>query len=159
LDAPQGYLSINRGTGIYNFNEKVRVVIRKSGQMQTLHVLPLNTVEKLIVGEYDLEILCLPRVYLNKIKINQSASKVLPLEDAGMLRLQFAEAGSGCIMQEIDGDLKWVCNIAEVSGQQVFYLQPGKYRAEWRAASLKQSIYTIEKRFAVESNKLIHVNF
>lgn len=158
IDAPQGYLSINRGTGIYNFNEKVRVIIRKSGQMQTLHVLPMNTVEKLIVGEYDLEILCLPRVYVSKVKINQSSSKVVNLEDAGMLRVQTAEAGSGCILQEINGDLKWVCNIAEATGQQIYYLQPGKYRIEWRAQSLKQSIYTIEKRFSVESNKLIQVN-
>ncbi|MFY8185121.1 MAG: hypothetical protein ACOVLD_03550, partial [Bacteroidia bacterium] len=52
LDAPQGLLELKREIGIYNFNEKVKCIVRKKGEMNTLHVQPMNTMEKYIVGQY-----------------------------------------------------------------------------------------------------------
>jgi Ca-activated chloride channel homolog len=63
IDAPQGFLTVRRSEGAYNSNEKVKCVIRKGGQMQTLNVQPLNTTEKYIVGSYDIEVLTLPRIH------------------------------------------------------------------------------------------------
>ena len=157
LDAPQGLLELKRETGIYNFNEKVKCIIRKKGEMNTLHVQPMNTMEKYIVGQYDLEVLTLPRTYLYDVSIQQTLLKTIYVEDAGMLKVKCKEAGDGCIMQEVKGVLKWVCNI-DSKTDQTFYLQPGDYRITYRSKTLKQSIYTIEKKFTVISNQIVNVD-
>jgi Ca-activated chloride channel family protein len=158
IDAPQGTLYISRPTGIYNYNEKVKCVIRKANDMQTLNVQLLNTNEKYIVGEYDLEILTLPRIYIHKAKIEQSKTKTLEIENAGMLSVKALEAGDGCILAEkAANQVEWVCNLSSGT-QQVFYLQPGAYRIEWRARSLKGSIYTIEKKFTIRPDQQTNVD-
>lgn len=156
IDAPQGYLQINRPTGIYNYNEKVKCIVRKANNMQTLNVQQINTSEKYIVGEYDLEILTLPRTYISKSVIEQSKTKTLDLASAGMLFIKCLEAGDGCILLEGE-KVQWVCNLSSAT-QQTFYLQPGNYRIEWRSKSLKGSIYSIEKKFSIRSDQQMNVD-
>jgi Ca-activated chloride channel family protein len=159
IDAPQGSLTIKRGVGIYNNNDKVKCVIRQAGSMKTLHVLDFNSYEKFIVGEYDVEILTLPRTYLYNLNILQSTLKSVDVADAGQIKLTVPEAGDGCILQETKkGELIWVCNLQNNKIKQDFNLQPGNYRVTYRQKSLKQSIYTIEKPFTIKSNQLISVD-
>ncbi len=157
VDAPQGYLEIKRPQGFYNFNEKIKCIVRKAGTMNTLHIQNMNSSEKYIVGEYDLEVLTLPRTYLYNVKINQSITKSIPIDDAGMVKLTLPENGDGCILQDLNGDVKWLCNLQASQLQQIFYLQPGNYRITFRSSSLKQSIYTIEKKFSVKANEQLQL--
>lgn len=155
IDAPQGFLSVNRFAGAYNYNEKVKFLVRKSGDMATLNVQPLNQKEKYLTGLYDLEILTLPRIYKYRVKVEQSKETPLDIPNAGMVQIKALEAGDGCILQETPQKLEWVCNLSAAT-IQTFYLQPGNYRVEWRSKSLKGSIYTIEKKFSVVSdNQLV----
>ena len=158
VDAPQGGLSIRRGIGLYNNNDKVKCIIRQSGSMQTLHVMNINSFEKLIVGDYDVEVLTLPRIYLNKLAILQSFNKKEEIADAGQLKVTMPDVGDGCILQEIKGELIWVCNLKNGKTRQDFNLQPGSYRVTFRSKFLKQSIYTIEKSFSIKSNQLTNVD-
>jgi Ca-activated chloride channel homolog len=152
LDVPQGYLAVKRPEGMYNYNEKVKCIVRKSGgDMQTLNVQLLNATEKYLTGKYDLEILTLPRILVNSQEIYQSETKSIEIPNAGMLQLKCLEAGDGCIMVNRGGRLEWVCNLSAQT-VQTFYLQPGKYVIAWRARSLKGSIYTIEKKITVTSD-------
>lgn len=152
IDAPQGFLQINRAVGVYNYNEKIKCVVRKGGDMQTIHVQQLNTTEKYIVGNYDLEILTLPRTYISSNQIEQSKTKSVDIASAGLLSVKSLESGDGCIMQEKNNKVEWVCNLTTAT-QQSFYLQPGNYRIEWRSKSLRGSIYTIEKKFNIRSDQ------
>lgn len=156
IDAPQGYLQINRAIGVYNYNEKVKCIIRKKTDMQTLNVQMLNSTEKYLVGTYDLEILTLPRTYISENNIEQSKTKIVDVASAGMLTIKCLEAGDGSVLLEKEGKLEWVCNLGQ-STQQIFYLQPGDYRVEWRSKSLKGSIYTIEKKFNIRSDQQTNV--
>ena len=156
IDAPQGYLQITRAIGVYNYNEKVKCIIRKKSDMKTLNVQLLNSTEKYIVGPYDLEILTLPRTYISESTIEQSKTKTVDIPSAGMLTVKCLEAGDGSILQEKDGKLEWVINLGSAT-QQIFYLQPGNYRLEWRSKSLKGSIYTIEKKFTIRSDQQTNV--
>lgn len=71
IDAPQGYIELRRPMGVYNFNEKIKSIVRKAnGNMQTLNVQQMNTTEKYITGTYDLEILTLPRTYIYGVKLS-----------------------------------------------------------------------------------------
>ena len=151
IDAPQGFIELRRPMGVYNFNEKIKSVIRKTnGNMQTLNVQQMNTTEKYITGSYDLEILTLPRTYIYGVKVEQSQTKLIEIPNAGMLTVKSLDNGDGCIMKDTK-KLEWVCNLNSTT-LQTYYLQPGNYRIEWRAKSLKGSIYTIEKKFTVKSD-------
>lgn len=151
LDAPQGFIEMKRPQGIYNYNERIKSIVRKAnGNMQTLNVQQMNTTEKYIIGTYDLEILTLPRTYINAVKVEQSQTKLIELPNAGMLSLRALDNGDGCILKDTK-KLEWVCNLSSANAQ-TFYLQPGNYRIEWRSKALKGSIYTIEKKFTIRSD-------
>jgi Ca-activated chloride channel homolog len=151
IDAPQGFIELRRPAGVYNYNEKIKSIVRKSsGNMQTLNVQQMNTTEKYITGNYDLEILTLPRTYINVVAVTQSKTKLIELPNAGMLTVKALDNGDGSIYKD-SKKLEWVCNL-NTTTSQVYYLQPGNYRVEWRAKSLKGSIYTIEKKFTVKSD-------
>jgi Ca-activated chloride channel family protein len=153
IDAPQGVLAINRGGGIYNNNDRVKCVIRQNKEMQTLHTMSVNTNERLIVGMYDLEILTLPRTYIYDVNINQTLTKPIEVPDAGQVKISSVEYGDGCIMMEKGKELVWVCNLSGNKTRQEFSLQPGVYHVTFRGKSLKQSIYTIEKKFIIKANE------
>lgn len=151
IDAPQGFIELRRPSGVYNFNEKIKSIVRKSNNnMQTLNVQQMNTTEKYITGNYDLEILTLPRTYINGVGVTQSQTKLIELPNAGMLTVKALENGDGCVLKDTK-KLEWVCNLNSTTSQ-VYYLQPGNYRIEWRSKSLKGSIYTIEKKFTIRSD-------
>lgn len=151
IDAPQGYIELKRPMGVYNFNERIKSIVRKSNSnMQTLNVQMMNTTEKYITGNYDLEILTLPRIYINAVQVNQSQTKTIEIPNAGMLTVKALDNGDGCILKDTP-KLEWVTNLSNTTSQ-TFYLQPGNYRIEWRSKTLKGSIYTIEKKFTIKSD-------
>lgn len=158
IDAPQGFLTVNRPEGVYNFNEKVKYLVRQKNDGKTLHVQILNATEKYIVGNYEIEILTLPRIIIKDIAIEQSKTKSIDIPNAGMLQIKSLEAGDGCILQKTEGKLKWVCNLSPQT-IQTCYLQPGNYVATWRSKSLKGSIYTIEKKFTITSDSQTIIEF
>jgi Ca-activated chloride channel family protein len=151
IDAPQGFIELRRPMGVYNFNEKVKTIVRQSNSnMLTLNVQQMNTIEKYITGNYDLEILTLPRTYINSVTIAQSQTKIVEVANAGMLTVKALDNGDGSIYKDTK-KLEWVCNLNS-STLQVYYLQPGNYRVDWRSKALKGSIYTIEKKFTIKSD-------
>jgi Ca-activated chloride channel family protein len=158
LDAPQGKLEVKRSNGTYNFNYKLKCIVRKPGDAAILNVQDINTDEKYIVNTYDLEILTLPRIYLKAVEVNQSHTTTLDIPGAGELKLMTGETGSGSIYLEEHGSLVWVCNLDPNQTIQNFYLQPGHYRVEFRARSRKESAYTVEKKFAIDSDKSLTLN-
>jgi Ca-activated chloride channel family protein len=158
IDAPQGFLNIKRNEGAYNFNEKVKCIVRKVNDLTTLNVQPLNSTEKYIIGNYDLEILTLPRIYINQNTIEQSKTKIIEIPNAGVLQIKCLEAGDGAILLKRAGKLEWVCNLSTQT-LQTFYLQPGNYIGTWRAKTLRGSIYTVEKKFTISSDTQTTVEF
>lgn len=158
IDAPQGQLQIKRNEGAYNFNEKVKCIVRKKEDANTLNVQPLNTTEKYIIGNYDIEILTLPRTLLSDLRIEQSQKKTVEIANAGILKIRCLEAGDGSILVRRNNKLEWVCNLTQQT-QQTYYLQPGNYVTAWRARSLRGSIYTIEKSFTILSDQQTEIDF
>jgi Ca-activated chloride channel family protein len=126
--------------------------------MQTLHVQALNVIEKYIIGNYDIEILTLPRIIINGNSIEQSKTKTIEIPNAGVLQVKSLEAGDGSILINRNNKLEWVCNLSTQT-LQTFYLQPGSYVAAWRAKALKGSIYTVEKKFTIISDNQTVIEF
>jgi Ca-activated chloride channel homolog len=146
MDTPQGTLEVKRDNTTYNNNDKVKFIIRRSEDMNTLNVQELNR-QEYIVGTYDIEILTLPRISIGNIKITQSNLKSISIPNAGMVKISTGELGDGSIYLEEKTGLRWVANLNPKETIQTFYLQPGNYRVEFRPKSKKESGYTVEKRF------------
>jgi Ca-activated chloride channel family protein len=156
LDAPQGYLKLEtEGPNIY---KSLPCLVRKHGEMNTLVAQDFGTAEKLIVGKYDLEVLCLPRVKIPNIEIKQSSTNTVKIPSAGVLSLNKGGFGYGSIYAENGKKIEWVCNLNENQQTEVFYLQPGNYRVELRLKTQLEAEKTVERKFTIEPNKTKAVN-
>ena len=156
VDAPQGYLNLKTGDIATNY-KKLPCIVRKKGEMQTLNVQDFNSYEKYIVGKYDLEILTQPRIYLNNVDIGQNKTTTIEVPQAGSVVIYKPAPGPASIYLEDKNKLVWVDNLNGNSTQENIILQPGKYRVVYRSQFVKETIYTIEKRFSVESGGIITV--
>jgi len=156
LSAPQGSLKVTRPDGIFNQNRNLKYIVRKEGEPNTIHVQPVNTTEKYITGNYDLEILTLPRIYKYGVTIEQSKLHEIRIPNDGQLIVKSTEPGDGCILQQTGRGLQWVINLQRKTLQE-FYLQPGEYVLVWRSQKLRSSIYTIEKNFTIKPDQSLTV--
>jgi Ca-activated chloride channel family protein len=156
LDAPQGLLNLQTETA--NMYKSLSFVVRKAGDMNTLNVQECGVPEKYITGKYDLEILTLPRIKLEGIEIKQSYTNLIKIPAAGVFSVNKGGYGNGSIYLEKGEKIEWVCNLNENQQAEVFYLQPGNYRIEFRLKTQLESERTVEKKFSIESNKTTNIS-
>jgi len=149
LNAPQGYLNIScPGTNQYR---NLDVIIREENKHNSLHVQKNETTEKYIVGKYDIEILSIPRLHIEDVKIDQSTTTKVEIPRPGIANFSLASSGFGSIYVETADTLKWVYNLDQNELQQNIVMLPGNYRVVYRPKKIKQTIYTIDKRFTIKS--------
>ena len=149
IKCPQGTLSISSAIN----KTKVECIIREKGKTETLNVQQLNTKQRYLTGEYDLEILTLPRIY-ETVRVNQSESTNVTIPEPGLVVLSASSSPYGSIF-EVSNELKWICDLNTKKGRQALYLLPGKYKVVYRAKNASSSEYTKEKTFKVSSIKTV----
>jgi Ca-activated chloride channel family protein len=156
ISAPQGYLHlVVDGDNDY---KALFSIIRKTNDMQTLNVQQVESTDKYIVGKYDLEILTLPRMYVKGVQISESATTTVKIPQAGYVYINKPGAGPISLYEENAGKLVWVCNLNTDASQENIILQPGKYHVVFRSASVKETLYTVDKEFEVKSGSSVDVN-
>lgn len=151
LDAPQGILDL-RIQGSSNPYSGIRCIVRKEGDMNTVNVQDFNHTHKYIVGNYDLEILTLPRLYMKNVKIEQSRHSEITIPQSGMVSINKGK-GPAAIFELKDGIEKWVCNLSEEGTVQNFNLLPGKYKVVYRFERSMSTAHTITEMFKIIPNK------
>lgn len=151
-DAPQGYLIVK--ANIQQF-KGLDFIVRQNGKMNTLNVQNVNTTEKYIVGNYDIEVLTLPRLVINEISIAQSHTTTVRIPDPGMVTIMTDAPGYGSILLEKDNKLEWIINLDIESIKQTFTLLPGNYQVVWRGKNVKRSMNSITKSFKIVSGSSI----
>jgi Ca-activated chloride channel homolog len=156
LNTPQGSLELRAIGSNVNYQE-IRCIVKEKGSNNTLHVMSLNQLEKLIVGSYDLEFLTLPRINLKDIKIEQSKTTDIKIAQPGSLNLRVLQRGYGAIFTLENGVDEWVCNLEFDKPMQQYNLQPGKYKIVYRNERHNSSAYTIEKTFKISSGQMMEL--
>ena len=148
LKTPQGKLKI-----MINTKENYQFIVRKTNQKETINVQTINSTQKYITGNYDIELLTLPRQYFNNIRINQNQLTKLQLPSTGLANILLPANGYGGVFLN-DGDkLVEIYKFNGESNQYKLTLLPGKYTVVYRAKSSKKYIYTDEKTFVIKSGK------
>ncbi len=157
IDAAQGFLAFQvDGNNLY---KNIDCIIRKHGDMNTINIQEIGKTEKYLVGKYDVEILTLPRINVKDAEIKQSFTNTIKIPAAGQLTLNKGIYGYGSIYLEDGKKLSWVCNMNDAQINEIIYLQPGKYRAEFRVKTELEAERTIERKFTIESGKYATVKF
>ena len=155
VDAPQGDLELK----INGLNgSRFQAIVRKGGEMKTLNVQAFNSTERYLVGSYDLEVLTLPRMYINDVHIDQSHTTTVEVPEPGAVNIVLSSPGVGSILEKNGSKLKWVVNLNHSQLNQQFLLEPGKYQLVYRSRNSKQTIFTIIKEFDVTSGQSTQVN-
>ncbi len=151
-DAPQGYLIVKANTQQY---KELDFIVRKKGEMNTINVQNVNATEKYLVGNYDIEVLTLPRLLINDIDVAQSHTTTVRIPDPGMITFMMEAVGYGSVYLEKNNKLEWVVNLDNEAIKQTYTLLPGNYQVSWRAKNVKRSMYSINKTFKIVSGSSI----
>ena len=97
-----------------------------------------------------MEILTLPRIKVDKVDIGQSKTTSIEIPLSGSVSIAKTTEGPGSLFVEQNNKMVLVCNLSPQL-QETIVLQPGRYRIEFRPKNAKESIYTIERSFKIES--------
>jgi Ca-activated chloride channel homolog len=157
LDAPQGDLEMKVGGGTPTF-KNLDAIVRQSGKCEIINVQSFTQKTKYIIGKYDLEVLCLPRLTIKDVDISQSKTTTVEIPMPGIAIIQPINRGYGSLYVEENNKLRLIYNLNETGTQETLYLLPGKYRVVFRSKFVTQSIFTIEKTFKIESGVTTRIN-
>ncbi len=150
VDAPQGQLMV-KVEGLTNYNN-LQFIVRKQGSNQTLHVQEAGTKEKFIVGKYDVEVLCLPRMVFRDVSVDQSTTTTIQLPQPGKLivncQLQDYYAD---IYQMVRNELVWIYKLPIEKRSHQIVMQPGDYKIVYRSKGASRSSHTFERIFKITS--------
>ncbi|MCU0371176.1 MAG: VWA domain-containing protein [Bacteroidales bacterium] len=151
VNVPQGYLHLKMNSQNTTL-KALKTIVRREGSMQTINIEDIDQPEKYITGTYNLEVLSLPRLYVDDVKITQSHTTTVDIPVPGIAVIQKSVRGYGSLYLEKDGKLEWVYTFTDTGlPQESLVLMPGKYRAVYRSRYVDRSIFTIEKSFEVKS--------
>lgn len=156
IDVPQGSLLIKSVTK-NNRYQTIPVIVRQVGQHEILNVQYFNETEKYLIGKYDLEVLCLPRLKIPNVEINQSYTTQIKVPDPGIAIVQKGDYGDGSLYYVNNGNDEWIYNLRTDDTSESILLQPGTYKVVFRKKKEYQTIKTQELIFIVKSNSTTSV--
>ena len=158
VNAPQGHLYIRTRRG--NAYEGKQVLVKQAGDQELINTQEIGTVEKYLVGFYDLLIPIYPVMEIHKLEISQSNTTTVEIPAPGFVTFNMGQPGAGSLYQMISsGEPKWVMNLRENIRVQSYYLQPGSYRVVFRRDDHKSSSYTMIKDFTVKEGRPEAIKF
>jgi len=157
MEAPQGFLYIRtrRGTAY----DRDRILVKKAGSEEVINIQEIGTVQKYLVGSYDLVIPIYPPMYVNGLEIQQSRTTSLEIPAPGYVSFLTGQPGSGSLYYLSSGDQEWVLNFLENTKNQAYHLQPGQYRAIFRRNDQKSSSSTQVRDFRVREGSPETIRF
>lgn len=157
VSVPQGNMSLKLASQSSIFKE-LKCIVRRQGRMETIHVQNFGDIEKYITGSYHLEVLTLPRLYIEDVKISQNQTTIVEIPTPGIAVIQKATRGYGSLYLEKEDQIEWLYNFRDTQQtQESLVLMPGNYRAIFRSRYADRSIYTIERSFVVKSGLTTNV--
>ena len=145
--------------GVNPENNDLSVIVREAGKMQTLNIQLFSETQKYIIGKYDLEILTMPRTYIEDVDISQSHTTTIEIPQPGIATFSKLGYGYGSVYVVKNNQLQLVATLDLMKERETLTLQPGEYVAVFRPKQARESIFTVEKRFKVTSGASVAVKF
>jgi len=157
IPAPQGQLELKMQKS-FTLSQKYQCIVRQHQKLETINVQNFDMKEKYLVGNYDLEILTLPRMKVENVKIDQSTTTTVEIPVPGTLVLQYPSTGYGSLYVMRGNEPVWFYNLSATGNQEMLMLLPGTYLVVFKGRHHNRSFYTQERSFTIESLKTTRVN-
>lgn len=150
-DCPQGRLTVKADGNLpVDFNPVV--LVNKAGTAQLLNNQYLSDDVKYLCGSYQVSILTLPITHIKHVEIEQNKTTTITIQPPGIASIQKSVRGYGSIYLLTKQGQEHIITLNENNKQaESLYLQPGTYRFVFRPIYAKQSVFTIEKIFTINS--------
>jgi Ca-activated chloride channel homolog len=116
--------------------DKIKCVVRLGKEI--INVQHLNSSERYLAGNYELEILTLPRIKMDKVKVEANNTTKIDIAAPGMVTLQKKFEMIGGIFLDKNGMPEKIFEMNTEAKPETVALQPGKYYIIYR---LKNSKY------------------
>ena len=147
---PMGSLEIKQ-EGIVG-GSSLSCLVRQSGENSILHVQDANSIQRYLAGNYDLEILTLPEIYMKNVIIEEAKTNAIKIPKAGTLVITPSDAGVASVFLN-ENEITKVYDFGSIKQQQTLNLQPGKYLLVYRTDKGKQAEKTKQYSIQIYSGK------
>jgi len=156
LNTPQGSLGVKiKGK---TTRQNVPIIVTQKGKCETLNLQTAEELQKYLVGEYEVEILTLPRIYEKSVNIEQSIYNYITIPGSGLFSYQAYKPIIGQVFQKMpSGEQIWVCDINSTNRKSQYHLQPGEYRVVYRGTNATSTDYTLFKDFQIISGDRVYL--
>ena len=155
LKTPQGELE-------FKMNSKIdyQYIVRKQNNDSTLFVNNINNVKKFLTGAYDVELLTLPRMYFEDVKIEQNTKTTYTIPTPGIANIILPSKGYGGLYLKKADKIELIYPIDAKKTQHKLTLLPGDYKVIFKSKNAKQYIYTKQEDFKIKSgsSQIIKIN-
>ena len=155
LITPQGELEVKM-----NSKNDYQYIIRKQNNDSTLFVNKINNTKKFLSGTYDIELLTLPRMYFEDVKIEQNTKTTYTIPTPGIANIILPSKGYGGLYLKKTDKIELIYPIEAKKTQHKLTLLPGEYKVIFKSKNAKQYIYTKEENFKIKSgsSQIIKIN-
>lgn len=150
VDAPQGELKLTVNPIDYL---TLKCLVRQNGKAEIVYVQDFNATHKYLVGQYDLEVLTLPRLKFNDVNIRQSQTATIDIPQPGKVELSYQKDVIASIYVLRNGRQEWIQDLMGygTTRKELYYLQPGSYKLVYRNKNSKVTTETREQDFKIIS--------
>ena len=154
---PQGTLWLQNPQLTPNPYGTVQVVVRTPGG-GTVASAPCGTKQKLLAGNYEVELLTLPRI-TRRIALKQGQELAVTYAAPGTLNITTDLKGYGSIYQLNDDESQtWIYSLPEGGSSKLnLPMQPGAYRLVFRTKTSTGSKFTDVRNFTIRSGQTTSV--
>lgn len=157
IPAAQGFLNVSF-TDLNAASSSGQYLIRRAGEKQTLHVQDINTTNKYIVGNYDIEVLTLPRMIHKNVAIEQGKIRNIKIPREGNLMISAYKSYEASLYQYKGKKIVKIYEHQNLQGKEKLKMLPGKYKFIFRSNELKRSHLTQELVVKIFSGRDTHIN-
>ncbi len=158
LKTPQGELKVKYKGGAKDL-QGIDVLVRQDQKQEILQVQKMNQKRSYLVGDYELEVLTLPRLEISDVHISQNHTTKVEVPVPGSLLLQYSSPGHGAIFHKKNGKREKVVDLKKDREQEEIDLLPGKYTVIFRYGPSKKTFYSKTKSFTIESSRTTKLEF
>lgn len=158
LPAGRGTLRFKVGSGPADAHV-IQSIVRRKGDMSTLHVQELGADQLYRTGLYDLEVLTLPRLAIPDVRIEQGKVTEIAVPRPGVLNVLAATPGHGAIFVKRDDHLEWVADLDATVTRMQLRLLPGRYQVTYRSRNARRTELGLSKEITIESGRSATLSF
>lgn len=148
IETPQGSLIVKMNSKV-----KYQYIVSAVNIDTTLNIQNINESEKYIVGKYNIELLTLPRRKFKNVEVLPNQETLFNIPSTGLANIILPSKGYGGIYLLKGDELEQIYHFKGKQSNFRMNLLPGSYKVVFRSLSSRESIYTIEKNFTINSGK------